>query len=233
MNVLLDELERRVLGVLIEKSLAASEYYPLTLNLLVAGCNQKSNRDPVLALDEDGVWNILERLIARGWATRVLPGGSSRVDRFRHEIKTVLGLEKPAWPVLAELLLRGPQTLGELRTHCQRMYPFENLESVRAVLDGLMQRDPPLVEMLAREAGHSAVRFGHCMTPPTERPASASQAPAASRTGGAAALAGSSVALSAPAPSATHEDSSLLERVAALEQRVAALEARFEAGDGA
>ncbi len=230
MNVLLDELERRVLGVLIEKSLAASEYYPLTLNLLVSGSNQKSNRDPVLTLDEDSVWNILERLIARGWVTRVLPGGSSRVDRFRHEIKTVLGLEKPAWPVLAELLLRGPQTLGELRTHCQRMYPFENLESVRAVLDGLVQRDPPLVEMLPREAGHSAVRFGHCMTPPTERPNTASPAPAPESVLRATTL---NSAPSAPASSTVRDDSSLLERVAALEQRVAALEARSESRHGA
>ncbi|MCK4340527.1 MAG: YceH family protein [Phycisphaerae bacterium] len=164
----LNEIERRVLGVLLEKSLAQPQYYPMTLNAILAACNQKSNRDPVMHLDEDAVWNTLEVLRAPGLVTRLLPSGSSRVERFKHEVKEFFGWEKPQRAVLAELLLRGPQTIGELRGRCSRMYPFENTAAVSAVLDSLNQADPSRVAVLPRTPGRSAVRYAHRMYPPDE-----------------------------------------------------------------
>lgn len=157
----LNTIKRRVLGVLIEKALAQPQYYPMTLNAIVAACNQKSNRDPVLELDEEEVWNTLEVLRAAGVISRLLPGGASRVERFKHEVKEFFGWEKPQRAVMAELLLRGPQTVGELRTHCMRMYAFENTEAVAAVLDTLAQSTPPRVAPLPRGPGQSAIRYAH------------------------------------------------------------------------
>src|SRR5438034_6064399 len=144
MDLTLNELQRRVLGVLIEKQLTTGDY-PMTLNALVNGCNQKSNRDPLLELDEDAVWNTLETLREKGLTSKVLPSGSYRVERFKHEIDTKLQWPKPQKAILCELLLRGPQTLNELRTRASRMYVFDNLEAVAAVLDTLAQQAPPLV----------------------------------------------------------------------------------------
>ena len=157
----LNKVERRVFGVLLEKALAQPQYYPMTVNAIVTGCNQKSNRDPVMQLDEDAVWNTLEVLRAGGLVTRLLPGGASRVERFRHETKEIFAWEKPQRAVMAELLLRGPQTVGELRAHCTRMFPFENTEAVEAVLENLGQEDPPRVAALPRTPGRSAVRYAH------------------------------------------------------------------------
>lgn len=161
MPVTLNEVQQRVLGVLLEKALAQPQYYPMSANAILAACNQKSNRDPVLNLDEETVWNALEVLRAGGLVSRLLPGGASRVERFRHEAKEYFGWEKPQRAVMAELLLRGPQTIGELRTHCQRMYPFENLEAVAAVLEALGQSDSPLLSPLPRTPGQSAIRYAH------------------------------------------------------------------------
>ena len=168
MSESLNEVERRVLGVLLEKSLAQPQYYPMSVNAIVTACNQKSNRDPLMTLDEDTVWDTLERLRAVGLVSRLMPGGASRVDRFRHEVKNLLGWEKPQWAVMAELLLRGPQTVGELRGRCNRMYPYENTEAVSAVLDILRDSDPPRVATLPRTPGRSAIRWGHQLYYPEE-----------------------------------------------------------------
>lgn len=186
----LNDIERRVFGVLIEKSLAQPQYYPMTLNAVMAACNQKSNRDPEMNLDEDAVYSTLEVLRAGGLVSRVMPGGGSRVERYRHEAKEVLGWEKPQRAIMSELLLRGPQTAGELRGRCARMYAFENTESVQAVLDGLAAHEPALVDTLPRAPGQSAVRYAHRLYTDSEwerlgrstaaaAPASASSAPAA------------------------------------------------------
>lgn len=164
----LNAVERRVIGVLIEKALALPQYYPMTVSAVVAGCNQKSNRDPAMDLDEEAVWDALERLRAAELVSRVMPGGGSRVERFRHETPTQLGWEKPQRALLAELLLRGPQTVGELRGRCQRMHPFENAEAVQAVLDNLAAADPPWVALLPRAAGQSAQRYAHTLYEPDE-----------------------------------------------------------------
>ncbi len=186
MAELLNDVERRILGVLLEKALAQPQYYPMTLNAIVAGCNQKSNRDPMMDLDEDTVWATLEALRSRGIVSRLLPGSSGRVERFKHETKERFGWEKPQRAVLAELLLRGPQTVGELRGRCTRMYPFENTDVVSAVLEMLSECDPPMVAALPRAPGRSAVRYGHKLYYPEEW----------------ARLGGDSGTVSAPAPAA-------------------------------
>lgn len=164
----LNAVERRVVGVLIEKALALPQYYPMTVSAIVAGCNQKSNRDPAMDLDEEAVWDALERLRVAELISRVMPGGGSRVERFRHETPTQLGWEKPQRAIMAELLLRGPQTVGELRGRCQRMHTFENAEAVQAVLDHLAAADPPWVALLPRAAGQSAQRYAHTLYEPDE-----------------------------------------------------------------
>ncbi|MCH8807246.1 MAG: DUF480 domain-containing protein [Planctomycetes bacterium] len=167
----LNELERRVFGVLLEKSLAQPTYYPMTPNAIVAACNQKSNRDPLMDLDEDTVWDTLERLRGRGLVAKVLAPLSMRADRFKHDAREYFGWEKPERAVMAELLLRGPQSIGELKTRCSRMVPFEDKPAVGRVLELLQQADPPLVEELSRTGGRSAARFAHRLYPEGETPA--------------------------------------------------------------
>jgi uncharacterized protein YceH (UPF0502 family) len=164
----LNEIERRILGALLEKALAQPQYYPMTLNAITAACNQKSNRDPLMDLDEEAVWNTLEVLRAGGLVARLLPGGTSRVERFKHTAKEFFGWEKPQRAVMAELLLRGPQTVGALRGHCVRLYPFESTASVSAVLESLSQAAPPRVAALPRTPGQAAVRYAHLLYPPEE-----------------------------------------------------------------
>lgn len=182
MALQLNALERRVLGVLLEKSLTQPEYYPMSVNAIVAGCNQKNNRDPVMELDEDGIWSTLESLRQKHLVSKVLPSGSSRVDRWKHEVEHTLNLEKAQRAIITELLLRGPQTVGELRTRAYRMYAFENLEAVSAVIDFFSRLDPPMVVTLPRGPRESAVRFGHTFCPPDEAPAAS--APASTATAG-------------------------------------------------
>ena len=168
MAATLSEVERRVLGVLIEKALAQPQYYPMTLNAIVAACNQKSNRDPLMELDDEAVWNALEVLRAGGLVTRLLPGGASRVERFKHEAKERLGWEKPQRAVMAELLLRGPQTVGELRSRCARMFPFETTEALTAALESLSQGETAMITALPRAPGQAAVRHAHRLYYPEE-----------------------------------------------------------------
>jgi uncharacterized protein len=181
----LNEIERRVLGALLEKSLAQPQYYPMTLNAIVAACNQKSNREPILELDDEAVWNTLEVLRAGGLVSRLLPGGASRVERFKHEVKERFGWEKPQRAVMTELLLRGPQTIGELRGHCARLYPFDTADAVTAVVENLVHADPPRIASLPRQAGQAAVRFAHCLYADCEWAALAKAGVAESVTGGA------------------------------------------------
>ena len=168
-----NETERRVLGVLIEKSLAQPQYYPMTLNAVLAACNQKNNRDPVLELGEQEVYDTLEALRLRGAVTRVMAAPGARVQRYRHDVASCLGWQKREQAVLAELLLRGPQTVGELRTRCTRMVPFESVEAVTFVLESLADYDPPLIKALSRQPGQAAVRHTHLLHPENETPTSA------------------------------------------------------------
>ncbi|MCB9867096.1 MAG: YceH family protein [Phycisphaerales bacterium] len=170
MTTELNEIERRVLGALMEKSMANPEYYPMTENALVAACNQKQNRDPVMELDGEAVWSALESLRERGLVSMVLPAPGARTKRFKHEVEAHFGWPKRERAIMAELLLRGPQTTGELRTRCSRFAPFDDLEAVTLVLENLAQREPPMVATLPREPGRSAVRYAHRLYPADESP---------------------------------------------------------------
>lgn len=171
MSRTLTVFQRRVLGVLIEKALAQPTYYPMTLNAVTAACNQKNNRDPVLELDEETAYQTLEELRGMGLVTRVLTS-SGRTDRFKHLAKEVYGWDGKQRAVMAEFLLRGPQTLAELRTRCSRMTPFESSEHVAAVLETLAAADPPFVELLPRAQGQREARYTHRMYPEDEAPPS-------------------------------------------------------------
>jgi len=181
----LNDVERRVIGVLLEKSMAQPDYYPMTLNAVVTACNQKSNRDPVMELDESSVEETLEQLRRRGLVSVVLPGPGARTNRYRHEIATRFGWEKRVQAIMTELLLRGPQTAGELRSHCARLAAFENMEAVMTTVEHMQSSEPPLVRPLSRQSAR-ATRFMHLFYPPeditaietTEARAAASAAPA-------------------------------------------------------
>jgi uncharacterized protein YceH (UPF0502 family) len=159
METVLNEVEVRVLGCLIEKEMTTPEYYPLSLNALTNACNQKSNRDPVMALEEEDVVRALNRL--RFNQLTVVSGESSRVAKYRHLLAENLGLVPAELAVVCELLVRGPQTVGELRTRCERMHSFADLAELEEVLGELMQREDPLVVRLPRQAGRKEARNAH------------------------------------------------------------------------
>ncbi len=163
MDVKLNEIDRRVLGVLMEKEMSQPDYYPMTLNAVVAACNQKQNRDPVMSLDEVALEAALGSLQDMGLLTAMFPAQGGRAKRHRHEVEEVFGWQKAERAVMAELLLRGPQTVGELRTRCQRFLQFADLEAVSQVLDELNRRDPPMAQALPRESGRSAIRYQHLL----------------------------------------------------------------------
>ncbi len=171
-----DAIEQRVLGVLVEKALTQPDYYPMTLNAIVTAANQKNNRDPVMDLDEEAVWQALERLRGRGVVARVLPAPGARAERFRHELREAMDWGPRQQAVMAELFLRGPQTVGELRGRCARMHDFESLDVVTQTINDLASRQPPCAGPLPREAGRSAIRYAHCLYPEGEGPAVASAA---------------------------------------------------------
>jgi len=164
----LDPLELRVLGVLLEKELSTPEYYPLTLNALVNGCNQSSNRAPVLHLDEAQVQAALDGLRDRHLAATV-QGGGARTIKHAQRITDTLHLSVQEAALLAELLLRGPQTPGELRSRTTRMYAFQELEEVEAVLAVLAEAEPePLAVRLPRAPGMKESRHAQLLGGPVE-----------------------------------------------------------------
>jgi uncharacterized protein YceH (UPF0502 family) len=153
--------ECRVLGTLIEKAMTTPGQYPLSLNSLVTGVNQKNNRDPVVEIDEDGAMRAVDGLRAKGLARDVTFTGS-RVEKFRHTAGEGLDLRPPELAILAELLLRGPQTVGELRGRASRMQAFDSLEAVEGVLQGLSTRSEPnfpMVRELPPAPGSRAPRW--------------------------------------------------------------------------
>ncbi len=154
--------EQRVLGCLVEKQLSTPDYYPLTLNALVNACNQSTNRDPVMALEEDTVASALEDLRRRQVVWFVDAAGS-RTRKFEHRLADALGLSVQETAILAELMLRGPQTPGELRARCTRMYAFQDLQEVEAALGVMLEADPPLVARLPRQPGTKETRFGQLL----------------------------------------------------------------------
>ncbi|MBI5074943.1 MAG: YceH family protein [Nitrospirae bacterium] len=163
MDPVLDDREIRILGCLIEKELTTPEYYPLSLNSLTNACNQKSNRNPMVSYEETIVQEALDRLQSKGLARKTLTAGS-RVDKYLHTILDKFDLSKPEMVVLCELMLRGPQTAGELRSRAERMTPFENLDKMDETLRGLTEHAPALVIQLPREAGRKERRFMHLLS---------------------------------------------------------------------
>ncbi|WP_305043781.1 YceH family protein [Geoalkalibacter sp.] len=161
MDLLLNDVEIRVLGCLLEKEMATPEYYPLTLNALTNACNQKSNRDPVMSLEDADVIRALDALRTRGLAMQSAEG--VRVPRYRHTLAEKLHLEPPQLAVLAELLLRGPQTLGELRTRAERMQPLADLAVVEEILGELAEHSPALATQLPRQPGQKENRYAHLL----------------------------------------------------------------------
>ena len=229
MGLILNAIERRVLGVLMEKSLTQPEYYPMTPNAIVAGCNQKNNRYPEMTLNEDQVLNTLEGLRSRKLVTLVLPAPGARPPRYRHEIEATFGWSRRQQAIMTELLLRGPQTPGELRSRCARMFEFESLETLMTALNSLGkgEADPPIVSAMPREPGQSAVRYTHLLYPEDEAPAVAAAVPAAT-----ASTVGAAPAVSAAAAdvSAMRQDiEGLHEEIADLHSDLADLRARMEA----
>ena len=158
----LTEIEVRVLGALIEKENTTPEYYPLSLNALVNACNQKSNREPVMALEENAVRQALRSLTEQAMARSA--GGDSRVAKYEHRLNELYNFHRHEIAVLCVLLLRGPQTPGELRTRAERMYAFEDLDAVHAALNLLMRREPALVKVLPRQPGTKESRYMHLLS---------------------------------------------------------------------
>ena len=162
MPEILTDIETRILGALVEKQLTTPEYYPLTLNSLVAACNQKSNRDPVVTYDDKTVMDALERLRDRN-LVYVFYGSTSRVPKYKHMVPSVYELEPPEVAVMCVMMLRGPQTLGELRGRTDRLNEFSGLGEVQETLDGLVRREDPLVVKLERQHGQKEARFAHLL----------------------------------------------------------------------
>src|SRR5271163_1530226 len=152
MEIRLTETEVRVLGSLIEKDITTPEYYPLSLNALVNACNQKSNRDPAMELDEDAVRDALDGLQQQRLAGPAR-GADSRVTKYEQRLQEVFNFTRAETAILCVLLLRGPQTPGELRGRSERLHRFETLDDVQSGLQKLMQREPPLAKMLPRQPG--------------------------------------------------------------------------------
>ncbi|MBO6574182.1 MAG: YceH family protein [Rhodothermales bacterium] len=198
--------EVRVLGVLIEKELTTPDYYPLTLNSLTTACNQKSNRDPVVDFSESTVMRALDSLMRRKVVGHAA-GGGSRAEKFRHALAEAWGLSEAERAVLSIMLLRGPQTVGELRARTGRSHPFESLEEVEAVLAELAAREQPLVTELPVLPGKKEARHTHLLEGEPDLEAIAATEPAPARSGSAG----------------------LSEEVAELRERLEALEAAFEA----
>ena len=158
----LTEVEARVVGALVEKQITTPEYFPLTLNSLTAACNQKTNRDPVVSYDEETVQTALDSLCNKNIALIIYRSGS-RVAKYKHMFPKVYEISPAEVAVLCVLMLRGFQTLGEIRERSSRLYEFPGLNEVNETLEGLIKRDDPQVMKLERQAGQKEVRFAHLL----------------------------------------------------------------------
>ena len=192
------------MGALVEKQLTTPEYYPLTLNSLVLACNQKNNRDPVMSLTEPEVSVALEDLRDRN-LVYVFYGSTSRVPKYKHMLPSVYELEPDEVAVIAVLLLRGPQTLGEIRERTGRMHEFANLGETQETLDRLMRRDEPLIVRLPVQPGRKEARFAHLLSGEIDVEA-----------------------LAAAQPTRAVQAEAAADRITRLEEEVASLKAMFE-----
>ncbi|HEV2884802.1 MAG TPA: YceH family protein [Pyrinomonadaceae bacterium] len=164
METFLTDIEVRVLGALVEKQVTTPEYYPLTLNALTLACNQKNNRNPVTAYSENEVTHALETLREKN-LTYVFHGSTSRVPKYKHVMTEVMHLTPPQLALMCVLMLRGPETVGELKAHASRLYEFSGVEEVDANVNSLISHEPePLVLRLPRHPGQKEARFAHLLS---------------------------------------------------------------------
>jgi hypothetical protein len=164
MPAILNEVEVRVLGALVEKQVTTPEYYPLTLNALTQACNQKNNRSPVVTFDEGAVTQALESLRSKN-LVYLFYGSTSRVPKYKHMMAEVFGLDSKELAVMCVLMLRGYQTVGELRGRTDRLYDFSGLQEVEETLTSLSAKEPDsLVLTLPRRAGQKDVRYAHLLS---------------------------------------------------------------------
>jgi len=227
MNLALNAVELRVLGVLIEKQHTTPDAYPLTINTIVSGSNQKQNRDPVMGVADGEVSRALQTLQHKGLAHQAPPEPGARANRFQHRVVEALHWDKREQAVMAELMLRGRQTAGELRSRASRMAAFADLPAVLATLGELSAHEPPFVQELPREPGRSANRFRHLIG--TDGEVAVSAVPGAGSASPEASAAMPSTAATGEMSPATlagnpGADGDFADRLAALEARVAALE---------
>ena len=201
MQAVLDAIEARVIGTMIEKRITVPDSYPLTINTLVNGCNQMNNRAPVTSLTEAEVTGAVERLRERGF-TSLYTGAATRVPKYAETFAERLGLQAQETALLCELMLRGAQMPGELRSRAERMHAFADLAEVESTLIAMGELTPPLVVQLPREAGARAAKWQHML------------------------FGGELPAADAPAlpPSKLDREMALVDRVAALEAKVGELE---------
>jgi uncharacterized protein YceH (UPF0502 family) len=212
MPIQMTETELRVLGVLIEKSLSHPQSYPMTLNAVLLGANQKQNRDPVVEYSEREIAKALYDLEKRRLVKQTTPEHGARANRFAHNVVEELHWDRREQAIMAELMLRGRQTVGELRPRASRMTPLADLEAVMSILKGLQAHDPPFVEELVREPGRSTTRFRHLLSAEAGLPAGAAAAPPTK----------------AAAGSPDEAPDTQVDRLAALEDRVSRLEGMVE-----
>lgn len=163
MSTQLSAIEVRVLGSLVEKQLTTPEYYPLTLNALTAACNQKSNRDPVMSLGETEIQSAIDRLRDLN-LVYLFYGSGSRTVKYKHMIPSVYELDPAGTAVMTVLMLRGPQTIGEIRDRTGRLFEFRDLNEVQTALDELIKRDEPLIVKLERMPGQKEARYAHLLS---------------------------------------------------------------------
>jgi len=180
MNIVLNPMEARVLGALVEKDITTPDYYPLSLNALTNACNQKNNRDPVMSVDEDAVREALGGLQEVGLAGPA-GGAESRVTKYEHRLQEAFNFTRGEMALMCVFLLRGPQTPGELRARTERMHRFEALDHVQATLQRLIERQPALVKVLPRQPGTKEARYAHLLAGDLTGPSE--QAPAESLPG--------------------------------------------------
>jgi uncharacterized protein len=235
-NIVLTQDECRVLGSLIEKEITTPEYYPLSLNALINACNQKSNREPVTNLDEGAVREALRSLEYQS-LVRSVSASESRVTKYEHRLQEAFNFYRHETAILCVLLLRGPQTPGELRTRAERMHHFEDLAAVHSGLQHLMKREPPLVKVLARQPGTKESRYAHLLAGDVEIAGTSSEAivehdldrSAISESGDRVAqLQQEFAALRADVADLRNENVKLRESVANLTQQFAAFRKQFE-----
>jgi uncharacterized protein len=162
-NIILNPAEARVLGALVEKDITTPDYYPLSLNALINACNQKNNREPVTNFDEETVRLALRNLSEKRLAGPA-SGADSRVTKYEHRLQEVFNFTRQETAILCVLLLRGPQTPGELRGRTERMHRFGDLDEVLSGLQQLMRREPPLAKALGRRPGTKEIRYAHLLS---------------------------------------------------------------------